>query len=33
VDDFAVGNGRPGPVAGALYRGLIGRMEEVGATV
>ena len=33
VDDFVIGNGRPGPIAGALYRGLVGRMEEVGAGV
>src|SRR5687767_3371101 len=33
VDDFVVGNGRPGPIAGALYRGLAGRMEEVRAAV
>jgi D-alanine transaminase len=33
VDDFSVGNGRPGPVAALLYRGLVGRMEGVGAAV
>lgn len=33
VDDFAVGNGKPGPVAGALYRGLVARMEGVRAGV
>jgi D-alanine transaminase len=33
VDDFAIGTGRPGPVAGALYEALLARMEAVGAAV
>jgi D-alanine transaminase len=33
VDDFTVGNGRPGPIAGALYKALVARMEGVGAGV
>jgi D-alanine transaminase len=33
VDDFVVGNGKPGPIAGALYDGLVARMEAVGAAV
>lgn len=33
VDDFVVGEGRPGPIAAALYRGLVGRMEGIGAGV
>ncbi|MFN2563451.1 MAG: D-amino acid aminotransferase [Gemmatimonadaceae bacterium] len=33
VDDFEIGDGKPGPIAGALYEGLVGRMEAVGAGV
>ncbi len=33
VDDFAIGDGRPGPIAAALYEALVGRMEAVGAGV
>ena len=33
VDDFTIGNGRPGPIAGALYEALVQRMEAVGAGV
>jgi hypothetical protein len=33
VDDFTIGTGRPGPVAGALYKALVARMEGVGAAV
>jgi D-alanine transaminase len=33
VDDSVVGNGRPGPIAGALYEALVARMEAVGAGV
>jgi len=33
VDDFAIGSGKPGPIAGALYEALVARMEAVGAAV
>jgi D-alanine transaminase len=33
VDDFMIGDGRPGPIAGALYEALLARMEAVGAGV
>ena len=33
VDDFAIGTGKPGPIAGALYEALFARMEAVGAGV
>ena len=33
VDDFQIGDGRPGPIAAALYEGLVARMEAVGAGV
>jgi D-alanine transaminase len=33
VDDFTIGHGRPGPIAAALYDGLVQRMEAVGAGV
>jgi branched-subunit amino acid aminotransferase/4-amino-4-deoxychorismate lyase len=33
VDDFEIGNGRPGPIAAALYEALVQRMEAVGAGV
>ena len=33
VDDFTVGSGKPGPIAGALYEALVARMEAVGAGV
>jgi D-alanine transaminase len=33
VDDFDVGDGKPGPVAGQLYEALAARMEAVGAGV
>jgi D-alanine transaminase len=33
VDDFTVGNGRPGPIAAALYKALVARMEGVAAGV
>lgn len=33
VDDFVVGDGRPGRIAAALYKGLVARMEEIGAGV
>jgi D-alanine transaminase len=33
VDDFVIGEGRPGPIAAALYEALVARMEAVGAGV
>src|SRR3712207_4618727 len=33
VDDFQIGDGKPGPIAAALYEALVGRMEAVGAGV
>jgi D-alanine transaminase len=33
VDDFTIGTGRTGPIAAALYDGLVARMEAVGAGV
>jgi D-alanine transaminase len=33
VDDFVIGDGKPGPIAGALYEALVARMEAVGAGV
>jgi D-alanine transaminase len=33
VDDFTIGDGRPGPIAAALYEALVARMEAVGAAV
>jgi D-alanine transaminase len=33
VDDFVVGNGKPGRIAGVLYDALVARMESVGAGV
>jgi D-alanine transaminase len=33
VDDFTIGNGRPGPIAGALQEALVQRMEAVRAGV
>jgi D-alanine transaminase len=33
VDDFTIGNGRPGSVARSLYEALAARMEAVGAGV
>jgi D-alanine transaminase len=33
VDDFTVGAGKPGPIAGALYEALVARMEAVRAGV
>jgi D-alanine transaminase len=33
VDDFTIGDGRPGPIAAALHEALAQRMEAVGAGV
>jgi D-alanine transaminase len=33
VDDFVIGDGKPGPIAGALYEALVARMEAVRAGV
>jgi D-alanine transaminase len=33
VDDFEIGDGRPGPIATELYEALVQRMEAVGAGV